>query len=77
MKSFNVKINVDLCKKNVGFSFLLDDGRLSIVVGLKWKNSAKSHIIKFHKVRKHIFLDFKANMTSPRARRGFIFRSGT
>ena len=27
MKLFNVKINVDLCKKNVGFSFLMKCGK--------------------------------------------------
>ena len=76
MKLFNVKINVDLCKKNFGFSFLMKWGKcvhkgcIKICCKIKPYNNVL--------LRKHIFLDFRANnMTSPMARREFIFRSGT
>lgn len=76
MKLFNVKINVDLCKKNVGFSFLMKCGKcvhkgcIKICCKIKPYNNVLL-------IRKQIFLDFRVNKTSPMARRGFIFRSGT
>ena len=77
MKLFNVKINVDLCKKNFGFSFLMKCGKCVHKGCIKTCCKIKLYK-KVPLIRKHIFLDFRANnMTSPMARREFIFRSGT